>query len=127
MQMQGRAHAPHQRCFHTSVQESKNCAVPCARASIKTGHPRLPLRHPINRHIRDHGGVVAGHHLSFPIVRPKLGIKVFSLPPVGYKVVKARAHTVVLLAHVPLPNVGSGISLRLQLPGKGGQSLLDNR
>ena len=63
---EGRAPVHHQRCFHTSVRGSKTMGC------FMTEHQQewffricFLFLHPINRHIRDHGGVVSGNHFSF--------------------------------------------------------------
>ena len=79
----------------------------------------LLLSHPINCHVCDNRGVVAGNHFSLAIVGPKLRVKIFPLSPVRHEVIKARTLAIVRFTHVPLTNVGRGISRTLKLTRKG--------
>ena len=112
------APARRRRRARTSAPACRSCAAPCGRAIM---HPRLPAviaLQPVEREVGDDGRVVAGPDLAPLAVEVELGVEVLALALVRDEVVEARARLVVVLAHVPLADVGRGVAGLLQHLGK---------
>ena len=85
------------------------------------GTPRLLrtlLLEPVQRQIRDDGGVIAFDDLPFLAVDVPLRVEVAPLPFMGHEMVKTGPRLIVVLAHVILAKVSGGITSVVQQAGK---------
>ena len=79
----------------------------------------LLLLYPIKSHVGDYGGVISGNNFPLTVVHAEFGVEVFSLSTMSDEVVEARALAVIVFAHMPLADIGGGVSVALELTGKG--------